>query len=57
MCKVEIGALNKCISGGGNFGSCFDQESKFYGPKTDLCIKSRDYCKIFNAGELYRVLF
>ncbi|MEK6817617.1 MAG: hypothetical protein AABX80_02340 [Nanoarchaeota archaeon] len=53
----EIDSIKNCVGRGNSFNNCFNQNYNFYGAKTDLCIKSRKYCPILNAGEISRVLF
>jgi len=53
----EINSINNCVGRGNSFGDCFNQNYNFYGAKTDLCIKSREYCPVLEAGELFRIKF
>lgn len=53
----EIDSINNCVGRGNSFGDCFDLNYNFYGAKTDLCIKSRKYCPVLEAGELFRIKF
>ncbi|MDP2673209.1 MAG: hypothetical protein Q8O84_05335 [Nanoarchaeota archaeon] len=40
----ELKALNECVGRGNSFDLCFDENYRYIGLKTFLCIKSNRYC-------------
>lgn len=51
----EFNNFNNCMNQpGATFHSCFVQEYRFYGPRTERCITDPDFCRIINAVTLYK---
>ncbi|MBI2057213.1 hypothetical protein HYT91_03090, partial [Candidatus Pacearchaeota archaeon] len=55
MSPNELKALNDCVGRGNSFDLCFDENYKYLGLKTLLCITNPEYCKTMTSYQFNKM--